>query len=168
MKKFFFNNINEKVNKNFYRTALSQFATGITIITNLGDDKKFFGMTINSFNSVSLNPPLILWSLGNLSRSLPSFKKNSYYVVNVLSSSQQHIADIFSSNKENQFDGIDFELSETGLPIILGCSAWFECHNKSAYPEGDHVIFVGEVKSFSYESKPSLIFHQSEYKLSDK
>jgi flavin reductase (DIM6/NTAB) family NADH-FMN oxidoreductase RutF len=142
-----------------FRRALSQFATGVTIITTRLDDGSFLGLTASSFNSVSLDPPLVLWSLSAQGKSLPAFTDNSHYVINVLAGDQAHLAERFARRLENRFEGVDFVLSRTGLPILKGVSAWFECHNRSRYPEGDHVIFVGEVECCELDPGPALVFH---------
>lgn len=146
-----------------FRRALSQFATGVTIITTRDDHGGFFGLTASSFNSVSLTPPLVLWSLGSGSRSLPLFSANSHYVINILAGDQAALAERFASRIDDRFAGVDYALSQTGLPILGGVSAWFECHNRSRYPEGDHVIFVGEVERCAFESKPALVYHGSRF-----
>jgi flavin reductase (DIM6/NTAB) family NADH-FMN oxidoreductase RutF len=142
-----------------FRNALSQFATGVTIITTRLDSGSFFGLTASSFNSVSLDPPLVLWSLARNASSMPLFTGNSHYVINVLSADQAHLAERFSRRIDNRFEGVEFELSRTGLPILKGVAAWFECHNRSRYPEGDHVIFVGEVECCNVDPQPALVFH---------
>jgi flavin reductase (DIM6/NTAB) family NADH-FMN oxidoreductase RutF len=149
-----------------FRAALSQFATGVTIITTRDQDGSFFGLTASSFNSVSLTPPLVLWSLGQKSRSRPLFAENSHYVINVLAADQAELAERFASRLDDRFSGVDFSLSQNGLPILGGVSAWFECHNRSRHPEGDHVIFVGEVERCSFERKPALLFHDGRFKAS--
>ncbi len=146
-----------------FRQALSQFATGVTVITTRLADGSFRGLTASSFNSVSLEPPLVLWSLGNAANSLPIFTGNSHYVINVLNAEQSHLAQLFSRRTEKPFEGVDYELSRTGQPILQGASAWFECHNRSRYPEGDHVIFVGEVEDCAFAPQPSLIFHAGQF-----
>ncbi len=146
-----------------FRSALSQFATGVTVITTRNEHGGFFGLTASSFNSVSLTPPLVLWSLSGNSRSMPLFKSNSHYVINVLAGDQMHLAERFASRLEDRFAGVEYELSQTGLPILRGASAWFECHNRSRYPEGDHVIFVGEVERCGFDAKPALVFHGSRF-----
>lgn len=143
-----------------FRAALSQFATGVTVITTRDESGGFFGLTASSFNSVSLTPPLVLWSLGSHSRGLPLFSGNSHYVINVLAADQAALAERFASRIDDRFNGVDYELSQTGLPILRGVSAWFECHNRSRYPEGDHVIFVGEVERCEHFAKDGLIFHR--------
>jgi len=146
-----------------FRQALSQFATGVTVITTRLADGSFRGLTASSFNSVSLDPPLVLWSLGNVANSLPIFTGNSHYVINVLGAEQAALARRFSKRSENPFGDIEYELSRTGQPILKGVSAWFECHNRSRYPEGDHVIFVGEVEECAVHPQASLVFHGGQF-----
>lgn len=146
-----------------FRSALGQFATGVTVVTTRLGDGSFLGLTASSFNSVSLDPPLVLWSLGNRAQSLPVFSANSHYVINVLTAEQQVLAEQFASRSENRFEGVEFTLSRTGLPILKGASAWFECFNRSQYPEGDHVIFVGEVEQCAHSNAAPLIFHNGSF-----
>ena len=146
-----------------FRHALSQFATGVTVITTRLEDGTFLGLTASSFNSVSLEPPLILWSLGNAANSMPVFSGNSHYVVNILSEKQAWLAEQFASRKKDRFEHVPFTLSRTGHPVLEGVSAWFECHNRSRYPEGDHVIFVGEVEHCEFTPQPPLIFHSGQF-----
>lgn len=142
-----------------FRDALSQFATGVTIITTRLEDGSFLGLTASSFNSVSLTPPLVLWSLDQAASSLPVFTGNSHYVINILAADQAALATQFARPSKNRFEGVDFTLSPTGLPILSGVAAWFECHNRSRYPEGDHVIFVGEVECCDVRPQEPLVFH---------
>lgn len=146
-----------------FRHALSQFATGVTIITTRLAGGNFLGLTASSFNSVSLTPPLVLWSLSNNATSLPVFASNSHYVVNILAADQIELAKRFAHKVGNRFDGVEFTLSHTGLPVLKGVSAWFECHNRSRYPEGDHVIFVGEVERCAVNPQPALVFHGGQF-----
>ena len=146
-----------------FRQALSQFATGVTVITTRLADGSFLGLTASSFNSVSLDPPLVLWSLAQGASSMPAFTGNSHYVINILAGNQAALAERFAMRIDNRFEGVDFELSYTGLPILKGVSAWFECHNRSRYPEGDHVIFVGEVERCDVTPKPALVFHGGKF-----
>jgi flavin reductase (DIM6/NTAB) family NADH-FMN oxidoreductase RutF len=147
------------VNARHFRDALSQFATGVTIITTRLPDDSFLGITASSFNSVSLSPPLVLWSLAQSANSLPVFSGNSHYVINILAADQAALAKQFARPSKNRFEGVDFTLSPTGLPILSGVAAWFECHNRSRYPEGDHVIFVGEVECCDVTPQEPLVFH---------
>jgi flavin reductase (DIM6/NTAB) family NADH-FMN oxidoreductase RutF len=142
-----------------FRQALSQFATGVTVITTRLADGSFRGLTASSFNSVSLEPPLVLWSLANVANSLPIFTGNSHYVINILSAGQEELARRFARRGEDPFAGTGYTLSRTGQPILEGAAAWFECHNRSRYPEGDHVIFVGEVEECEAKPQAALLFH---------
>jgi flavin reductase (DIM6/NTAB) family NADH-FMN oxidoreductase RutF len=148
-----------------FRQALSQFATGVTVITTRLADGSFRGLTASSFNSVSLSPPLVLWSLGEKASSMPIFSGNSHYVINVLGAEQADLAQLFARRGENPFDQVEYTLSRTGHPILKGVSAWFECHNRSRYPEGDHVIFVGEVEHCAFFPQPPLIYHGGQFGL---
>lgn len=150
-----------------FRNALSQFATGVTVVTTRLTSGEFVGLTATSFNSVSLDPPLVLWSLANTARSLPVFLSSPHYVINVLGANQVALADRFSRRIENRFDGVEFDLSATGLPILKGAAAWFDCANRSRYPEGDHVIFVGQVEHCHVQPQPALVFHGGHYVATD-
>jgi flavin reductase (DIM6/NTAB) family NADH-FMN oxidoreductase RutF len=129
-----------------FRRALAQFATGVTVITTRASSGQLIGITASSFNSVSLAPPLVLWSLSTKSASMPVFRANSHYVVNVLADSQIDLCKRFSTVKGDRFAGVSHAAGDTGMPVLDGALAWFECHNRSRYEEGDHVIFVGEVE----------------------
>jgi len=146
-----------------FRQALSQFATGVTVITTRLADGTLLGLTASSFNSVSLDPPLVLWSLGTRANSMPVFSGNSHYVINILGAEQAHLAQQFASRMENRFEGVPYTLSRTGQPVLEGVSAWFECHNRSQYPEGDHVIFVGEVEHCEVQPQSALVFHNGRF-----
>ncbi len=145
-----------------FKGALSQFATGVTVITTKLESGQFLGITASSFNSVSLNPPLVLWSLSDKAKSLPVFSMNSHYLINILAADQTYLAEQFSKPAKDRFAGVEFTLSATGLPILKGAAAWLECHNRSRYPEGDHVIFVGEVEQCEFKSSAPLIFHDGQ------
>ena len=146
-----------------FRQALAQFATGVTVITTRLENGDFLGLTASSFNSVSLAPPLVLWSLASAASSMPVFSGNSHYVVNVLAADQAELAERFSRRVDDRFAGVGFSLSRSGLPILDGVTAWFECHNRSRYPEGDHVIFVGEVERCDISPRPALVFHDGRF-----
>ncbi|MGI4857900.1 MAG: flavin reductase family protein [Janthinobacterium lividum] len=129
-----------------FRQTLAQFATGVTVITTRATNGELLGITASSFNSVSLTPPLILWSLAGTASSMPVFRGNAHYVVNVLDASQLALCRHFATVKTDRFAGIAHRVGTRGLPILDGALAWFECHNRSRYDEGDHTIFVGEVE----------------------
>jgi flavin reductase (DIM6/NTAB) family NADH-FMN oxidoreductase RutF len=129
-----------------FKQALGQFATGVTVITTRASSGQLIGITASSFNSVSLTPPLVLWSLATRSASMPAFQTNSHYVVNVLAASQLDLCKRFATVKGDRFEGVSHAAGDSGMPVLDGALAWFECHNRSRYEEGDHVIFVGEVE----------------------
>lgn len=137
-----------------FKRALSRFATGVTVITTRtdpatapgGNPQGFVGLTASSFNSVSLEPPLVVWSLGLRTRILPAFMTGSHYVVNVLAADQLDLCERFAYHPGDRFEGIDYRLGDCGLPLLSGALAWFECRHRSRYEEGDHVLFVGEVE----------------------
>ena len=151
-----------------FRKALSQFATGVTVITTRLDDGTLLGLTASSFNSVSLSPPLVLWSLSEQASSMPVFSGNSHYVINILAAGQAALAEQFSRKSTDRFDGVEYTLSRTGQPVLKGVSAWFECHNRSRYPEGDHVIFVGEVEHCEVMPQAALVFHDGRFAKTDE
>jgi flavin reductase (DIM6/NTAB) family NADH-FMN oxidoreductase RutF len=129
-----------------FRRALGQFATGVTVVTTRAPSGALVGITASSFNTVSLAPPLVLWSLASRSASMPVFRANSHYVVNVLAATQLDLCKRFATLKGDRFEGVSHAAGDSGMPVLDGALAWFECHNRSRYEEGDHVIFVGEVE----------------------
>lgn len=146
-----------------FRQALSQFATGVTVITARLPDGAFFGVTINSFSPVSLEPPLVLWSLAQAATSLPAFTAASGYVINVLAGDQIELAQRFARPGPDSFEALPFTLSAQGLPQLAGTVAWFECRHRSRYSEGDHVIFVGEVEHCHAHPHRTLGFHRGRF-----
>ena len=147
------------------RSTLGSFATGITVITARADDGEPIGLTISSFNSVSLDPPLILWSLSVNSPRLEAFRSASHYAVNVLAADQQWLSDRFAGRRNDRFAELPQQAGLGGAPLLEGCCAWFECANEAQYPGGDHVIFVGRVERFAQgEAQSPLIFHGGRYR----
>ncbi len=143
-----------------FRTALGMFATGVTIVTARTEDGGMVGLTANSFNSVSLDPPLVLWSLARAAASLAAFSTGSHYAVNVLAADQKSLAERFALKGANRWDSVGFTEGIGGAPLLTGAAAAFECFNRSRYEEGDHVIFVGEVERCSWRPGASpLLFH---------
>lgn len=154
----------QKISQLELRKALSMFATGVTIITARTQDGIFVGLTANSFNSVSLSPPLVLWSLAQSAGSLSTFMSTSHYAINVLRSDQQGLARRFSERNTNRFFGVGISTGQCGAPLIDGAIATFQCFNRSQYVEGDHVIFVGEVEICSYQHGASpLLYHGGQF-----
>ncbi|MCC7310783.1 MAG: flavin reductase family protein [Sulfuritalea sp.] len=146
------------------RDALGEFATGVAVVTARAADGQPVGVTINSFASVSLEPPLVLWSLGLQSPSLAVFESCSHYAVHILAADQVEWSQRFSQSQDAKFAGIATKVGAGGTPILPGCSAWFECRSQARYPGGDHIILVGHVENFSRQEKPPLIFHGGQYR----
>ena len=147
-----------------FRAALGTFATGVTIVTACDAAGQAVCITANSFNSVSLAPPLVLWSLARIAGSMPAFESGSHYAINILAADQHGLAERFASKSARRFEGVVFSEGAGGAPILEGSAAVFECFNRSRYEEGDHVIFVGEVEHC--ERRPGaqpLIFHGGRY-----
>ena len=118
------------------------------------------GLTANSFNSVSLEPPLVLWSLSRAAGSMPMFSAGSHYAINILSADQKPLAERFASRGTDRYAGVAFTDGLGGAPLLDGAVASFECFNRSRYEEGDHVIFVGEVERCRHrEGASPLLFH---------
>lgn len=124
-----------------------------------------YGVTANSFNSVSLEPPLVLWSLSKNSSSLPAFASAACFAIHILSSDQVDLSARFARRDTDKFVGLGFERGEHGVPLFSGCSARFICRPAYSYEGGDHVIFVGEVVEFEHRDIAPLAFHGGNYTL---
>ncbi len=150
--------------KTEFRTALGMFATGVTIVTARTADGELVGLTANSFNSVSLDPPLVLWSLARAAASMPAFSTGSHYAINILAADQQHLALRFAAKGLDRFADVAFVEGVAGAPLLAGAAASFECFNRSRYEEGDHVIFVGEVERCTHRAGASpLLYHGGKF-----
>jgi flavin reductase (DIM6/NTAB) family NADH-FMN oxidoreductase RutF len=151
-----------------FRDALSEFATGVTIIATResrpGRAPTYTGFTANSFNSVSLAPPLVVWSLGNDARTLAAFENSERYAISVLAHEQVAIARRFSRPHADRFAAVPFTLGWAGAPLIEGAVAWFECRHHSRQVAGDHMLFVGEVVRCSRRHGPGLVFHHGRFR----
>jgi len=147
-----------------FRLALGHFATGVTIVTTRAPDGRWVGLTANSFNAVSLSPPLVLWSLAQGSGSLPAFQAATHYGVHVLTADQRALAERFATRDVDRFAGLDVRTGPGGVPLLAGCAAVFTCFNRSRYPEGDHVIFVGEVEHCQQDPQAApLLYHRGRF-----
>jgi flavin reductase (DIM6/NTAB) family NADH-FMN oxidoreductase RutF len=153
------------VNPAEFKDALGCFATGITIVTALGPRGEPIGITANSFNSVSLDPPLILFSLNRRAYSLRAFLSTQTFAVNILREGQEELSDRFATALEDKWSGIEYESWDTGCPILMDTLAGFECKIRHTYHGGDHVIFVGEVLRLRNdpEGRP-LLFYRGQYR----
>lgn len=146
------------------RRTLGQFATGVVVVSTLDADGYAVGLTVNSFNAVSLSPPLVLWSLTTTSSLHQSFEVAEGFAVNVLSVRQQSLSERFASQIEDRFADVGWAPGEQGLPLIEGCSAWFECRTVARHDGGDHVIYLGEVLRMASNPQPPLVYWGGDYR----
>ena len=141
-----------------FRKALGCFATGVTVVTTVDAEGRRVGLTANSFTSVSMNPPLVLWSLSRRSPNLSAFENCQHFAINVLANTQRHICTQFSRPVEDRFAGVYAVDGAGGVPMISGAMAHFECEKENVYAGGDHIIFVGRVSRFRWHERTPLVF----------
>ena len=146
-----------------FRDALGSFVTGVTIVTARDGEGRPFGLTADSFNSVSLDPPMVLWSLSLRSRTLPVFRDATSWAVHVLAADQQPMSDRFARPGEDKFAGLAVMDGPEGAPLIEGYAARFGCRARFEYEGGDHAIFLGEVVDFDRREAAPLIYHGGRY-----
>jgi flavin reductase (DIM6/NTAB) family NADH-FMN oxidoreductase RutF len=153
------------------RHALGSFGTGVTIVSTLGAGGRPVGVTANSFNSVSLEPPIVLWSLNRRSASLEAFDACGRFVINVLALDQVALSRRFASARPDRFEGVAHRRGLAGLPLIDGCAAAFECRTVQRHEVGDHILFLGRVEAYEHR-RPNgpvhgpmsgLLFHHGRY-----
>lgn len=142
-----------------FRNALGQFATGVTIVTACGSQGEWVGATVSSFNSVSLDPPMVLWSLDKRAHSRGAFESSTHFAVHVLTLDQKDLAQRFATRGVNKFEALQCAPGLGEVPLLGECAACFECETRHRYDGGDHVIFVGEVKRFEHATGTPLVFH---------
>lgn len=148
-----------------FRDALGTFATGVTIVTTRDAANIDIGITANSFNSVSLDPPLILWSLAKNSLSLPAFMRAPHFAVHILAADQDALSNRFARRGQDKFSELKISRGMSDIPLLTECAARFQCQTAFRYEGGDHVIFVGEVKEFEHSNRPPLLYHGGHYAL---
>ena len=147
-----------------FRASLAMFATGVTVVTARTPAGELVGFTVNSFNSVSLNPPLVLWSLSQAASAMAALSTGSHYAINILAADQKALAERFAGKREERWADVSFTEGSSGAPLLDGAAATFECFNRSRYEEGDHVIFVGEVERCQHrEGAAPLLFHGGKF-----
>ena len=148
-----------------FRNALGRFTTGVTIVTCLDAAGQPVGLTANSFNSLSLDPPLLLWSLRSASPSMAAFVAAPRFAVNVLTESQVELSRRFASRCEDRFADVPWAQGEHGAPVLAGCAAVFECETMSHQIAGDHRLFIGRVLACTESALPPLLFQAGHYRL---
>jgi len=144
------------------RAAMSRFATGVAVVTTF-DGQKREGLTVNSFTSLSLDPPLVLWSLRKNAPSLTTFQRAEGFAVNILCADRRDLSQHFATPKADKFQGIDFTGGDFGHPVLAGNLALFECRTAQVVEGGDHLMFIGEVLRVTYRDDIPLIFSGGRY-----
>lgn len=145
------------------RNALGRFPTGVTVITTRPAGARREGLTANSFSALSLDPPLVLWSIVRKSGSLPGFLASGHFAINVLAAGQSDLSHRFATPNEDKFGGLDVQEGIGGSPLLPGVLASFECSTESTIDGGDHLLFVGRVHRIRYGAGEPLIFNAGRY-----
>lgn len=147
------------------RNTLGRFTTGVTIVTCCDAQGQFVGLTANSFNSLSLDPPLVLWSLRSASPTVEVYAAAPRFAINVLAEAQVDLARRFASRSDDRFGDGAWSLGEQGAPVLAGCAAVIECETLSHQVAGDHRLFIGRVLACSESALPPLVFQAGHYRL---
>lgn len=146
-----------------FRQCLAKFTSGVTVVTCAGKSGEIYGITANSFSSVSLEPPLILWNIAKVSRSLQGYLDAGHFAINILAEEQKSISKVFARSEKNLFDDIDYSISEHGVPLLSGTLACFECRTHEIVDCGDHHIIIGEVIDYRSTDSEPLVFFDGKY-----
>jgi len=146
-----------------FRQALGAFTTGVTIVTTVDASGADVGVTANSFNSVSLDPPMVLWSIAKTSTNIDAFIAAQHFAVHVLASDQDALATRFSKRGIDRFAGLQPARGPGGVALLDGCTARFQCRMAFQYEGGDHVILVGEVLAYDHEEREPLVFKSGRF-----
>ena len=157
------NSVSPSFNSLELRSALGSFATGVTIVTALGREGQKVGMTANSFNSVSLEPPLVLWSIGRTTNCFDDFIAARSFAIHVLAEDQQPLSNLFAVTGSDRFAELDCTQGLDGVPILPHYSSCFQCTVEHQYDGGDHVIMVGRVVELHDSGHKPLLFHRGDY-----
>lgn len=146
------------------RKALGSFVTGVTVVTTRGVTGKLAGLTVNSFSSLSLSPPLVLWSLAFSSSSFDAFETCSYFAVNVLAEDQMHLAERFARSGGDKFHGVSTREGVAAVPLLDGAAASFSCRSAFRHEGGDHIILIGEVLAYEQTERAPLLYARGRYR----
>jgi flavin reductase (DIM6/NTAB) family NADH-FMN oxidoreductase RutF len=153
----------DKLDSRELRNVLGCFGTGVTVVTTLDKNGQKVGLTANSFSSVSLDPPIVLWSLSKQSKSLNAFMDASRFVINVLSMEQLPLSKQFSKPLDDRFIGVSSSEGLGSLPVLNDCAANIECRAVSSQEVGDHILFLGQIERYNYLEKETLLFCNGAY-----
>lgn len=148
-----------------YRSALGCFPTGVCLITTLGPGGEHAGLTVNSFSSVSLDPPMVLWSLARSAGCAPVFRDAEYFAINVLAADDEQLSRHFASSGADKFARFSarFAPGLGGVPVLQGAAASFECHSRYRKYGGDHIVLIGVVERYAHTERKPLLFHRGRY-----
>ncbi|MDE0755757.1 MAG: flavin reductase family protein [Woeseiaceae bacterium] len=146
-----------------FRQCLGKFATGVTVVTCVDDKEQPCGITANSFSSVSLDPPLVLWNIAKVSNSLDAYLQAKHFAINVLADSQKEISSHFAKSDHTLFDDIQHDVSAHSAPLLADTMAQIECRTYAIHDCGDHYIIVGEVLDFRSADLAPLLFFNGQY-----
>lgn len=155
--------VQPQIDTALFRKTLGSFPTGVVAATTLGDDNKPVGLTINSFSSVSLDPPLILWSIALNAPSLSAFRKRSSFIINILSEDQKALCKQLATPSDNKFKDVAWRPGYDNAPIIDNALAVIECSVYRRYEGGDHEIILGEVVNLELSDRNPLVYHRGQF-----
>lgn len=147
------------------RNVFGSFVTGVTVVTTRDQSGQYQGVTANSFSSVSLDPPLVLWSQATNARSFAAFRDAGHFIVNILAEHQRDVSQRFARTGGDKFEGVATRERMGGVPALEECCAWVECRKVAMYPGGDHVVYLGEVLAMERTARRPLAFAQGKYML---
>lgn len=142
-----------------FRDAMANYPTGVNVVTAVDKEKEPFGITVNSFASVSLDPLLILWSIDHNASTYDQFMETEQFVVNILAEEQADLASTFAKSDIDRFAQVDWHTSAADLPIIDGAMASLQCNVFKKIEAGDHIIFIGEIFDIQVADKAPLLYH---------
>ncbi len=146
------------------RQCLGRFATGVTVVTCSDAAGNPYGITANSFSSVSLEPPLVLWNIAKISNSLQAYLDATHFAIHVLTAEQEFLAEHFAQTDHSRYDNIAYDFSETGVPLLPDVLARFDCRTADIYEGGDHYIIVGEIENHLFDDGEPLLFYRGDYR----
>ncbi len=152
------------VNSDEFRSALSRFPSGVTVVTTRDEDGRYHGITVSAFCSLSLDPPRVLICVEKTTGSHLALETSQAFIVNMLSADQREMSERFASTLEDKFEAVEFETGIDGIPMILGCLATLECRVTNAYDGGDHSIFVGEVEQATVNDGDPIVYFRGDYR----
>lgn len=151
------------VSSDDFRAALSRFPSGVTVVTTRDAAGKMHGLTVSAFCSVSLEPPLVLICIEKIAGSHYAFLESGVFAVSMLGVEQRELSERFAAQHDEKLDGVEFIISELGVPLLAGCVGNLECRVKRSYDGGDHTIFVGEVENVTEGFGDPLVYFRSRY-----